>query len=156
MVLLLALPIVIPFLIPKLMKWNLRMGAWALTLKMSLHKVCMLSVMSRESNNYCLDQYLITRKTGMTYWWRIKMWLYVGKARNTKPQKVGTCVSNGRMGQKHGRDYQTSRNPIPFRLNITLLKMGSDMRLPSIGGWSMCLRNEKQLYQPLRVQHQGW
>ena len=39
------------------MKWNLRMGEWALTLQMSLHKVYMLGVMRRDSNASCLYQY---------------------------------------------------------------------------------------------------
>ena len=46
-------------------------------MQMSLHKVCMLSVMRRDSNTSCLDQYWITIKMGMPYWWWIKMWLYV-------------------------------------------------------------------------------
>ena len=134
-------PIVIPLLILELMKWNLRMGSWALTMQMSLHKVFILSVMSRESNTSCLYQYWITIYMGIPYWWKIKMWLYMGEVIYIKPQKFGNCVSNGWMGQQHGRGYHTSRNPIPFRLKITHLHRVSSISLPSIGGWLMCLRN---------------
>ena len=81
-----------------------------------------------------LDQCWITKQMGMPYWWRIKIWVYVGEVRNAKPQKVGTCVSNGRMGQQHGRGCQTSRNTIPFRLESNHLHRGSDTSLLSIGG----------------------
>ena len=71
---------------------------------------------------------------GMPYRWRIKMWLYVGEVQNIKPQKVGTSVSNRKKGQQNGRDYQTSRSSIPFRLQSTHLHRLSDISLPSIGG----------------------
>ena len=138
------------------MKWNFRMGAWALTLQISLQKLCMLSVMRRDINTSFLYQYWITRYVGIPYLWRIKMWLYVGEVRIERPQKVDTCVSNGRMGQQHRRDYQTSRNPIPFRLQSTHVDRGLSTSFSLIGRWLMCLRNEKQLSQPLKVQHHGW
>ena len=54
----------------------------------SMHAQC-----DEEGQQYLyLDQYRITRHIAMPYWWQIKMWLYVGKVRNAKPRKVGTCV----------------------------------------------------------------
>ena len=114
-------------------EWNLRMGERALTLQMLLQKVCMLSVMWRGRHTSCLDQYWITRHMGMPYQWRIKMWLYVGEFRNPKPQSFGTCVSNGRMGQQHGRGYHNSRNITPFRLQSNHFHKRSAMILNSIG-----------------------
>ena len=131
------------------MKWNLRIGAWALNIQMSLQKVCILSLMRMDSNTYCLDKYWFTRQMDMPYWWRIKMWLYVGKVRNAKPPKVGTCVSNGIMGKQHCRGYWTSSNTISFRLHGNHLLRVSSTSLPSIGGWLMWLINNNQLSQPL-------
>ena len=133
--------IVIPCFILELVKWNLRIGARELTLQISLQKVHILSVLRRDINTSCLDQYWITRQVGMPYQWRIKMWLYVGEVRNPKPQNVVTCVSNVRMVQQHGRYYYTSRNPISFRLQSTHLQRGLAMSLPSNGGSLVCLIN---------------